>query len=279
MATRRSAVAGAFYPGKKEDLSDALNACFSNKEFGPGGANEKADSLIGGLVPHAGFAYSGPCAAKFYSLVPVERIRTVVLLGPNHTGLGAPVSISPSDNWETPLGKVPVDGALRERLSDSSKIFRVEAGAHVQEHSLEVQLPFLQRVFGDADFSVLPLIIWEDSLETCRAVGEALAKSVARKRTLIIASSDLNHYAPQGETIVMDKLAIDSLLSLSPERLYETVKRNRISMCGILPATAALFAMEALGAGKARLLGHYTSGDISGESSRGVVGYASVAFS
>jgi AmmeMemoRadiSam system protein B len=272
---RKPVVAGAFYPAGKEELKSALADCFSDKKFGPGGDKEEENAkLLGGIVPHAGYVYSGPCAARFYSIVPKNRFKTIVIIGPNHTGLGAPVSISPSDFWETPLGKVPVNSVLRERLSELG--FSVESMAHAREHSVEVQIPFLQFSLGET-FSILPIVIGIDSIDACRKLGAALAKTIDKKRTLLIASSDLNHYESQKETERKDKLALEAVKTLSAEKLYETARKNDISMCGVLPACSVLFALEGL-ARKAEVLGHYTSGEIL-PSGDGVVGYSSVAFS
>lgn len=266
METRRAAVAGSFYPAGKAELEKELVSCFAGLKGNP------IANLAGAIVPHAGIRYSGRCAAALYSRIPKKKFKTIVILGPNHTGLaGAPVSVSPADFWETPLGKVQLDAELREKLG-----LPLDSLAHLREHSIEIQLPFLQRSLGSG-FSILPIVISQDSLGLCETVGKRLAEIVNPEKTLVLASSDMNHFESPEETGRKDKLAIAQLLKLSPSGLCRTVRDRRISMCGILPAAALLGYLRAIGARKAELLSHCTSGDII--PSDEVVGYASVAFS
>ncbi len=242
--------------------------------FGPG--SKSGEKIIAGIAPHAGYAYSGPCAAHLYSRIQ-NGVKTVVILGPNHTGLGSGISISDADYWQTPLGKVEIDGELRSSILDASKIIDCEGLAHLREHSIEVQLPFLQSVLKD--FRIVPLCMMGGDAGTCREVGEAIAKAVSGsgvKNVLLLASTDFAHYVSQDEAEKKDLLAVDKILKLDPEGLLETVEKECISMCGPMAVASVLFAAKILGAEKAELLKHYTSGEITGDYSQGVVGYASL---
>jgi len=265
---------GKFYPSAKKELQAEISRCFSDKKFGPGGRFEQSDSVIGGIVPHAGYFYSGACAANFYSLLPKDKFRTIVLLGTNHTGKGASLSIGPWEFWETPLGKVPLNVQLAERLSDS-ELFRQEPLSHFGEHSIEVQLPFLQTVLDR--FSILPITVSAGSLGSLERAGKALAEIVGRKKTLFIASSDFNHYEGRPETERKDFFAIESALSLSPEKLLKNISEKDISMCGVLPSALLLQTLSEFGESRGELLKHHISGDVLA-SGNGNVGYASIAF-
>lgn len=273
MTTRKQAFAGLFYPASASELKKEIKSCFSNEEFGPV-SGAQTGRLLAGIVPHAGYAYSGPCAAHLFSRVPKDT-KTVVILGPNHTGRGSGISASDADFWETPLGKVGVDGRLRQRILDNSKIIDCESAAHADEHSIEVQLPFLQSVLKG--FKMVPICMMGGDAETCLEVGRAIAKAVSgMKDVLLLASTDFSHYVSQDEADKKDSLAIGKILKLDPEGLLETVEREDISMCGPTAVASVLFAVRILGAKNAELLKHYTSGDITGDYSRGVVGYASL---
>lgn len=273
---RSPAVAGSFYPGATHELKRSLEECFATSPLGPQGTRLPSPSLLGGMVPHAGYVYSGPCAAHFYSKLE-DNIGCVIVLGVNHRARGAKAAMSPADYWLTPLGKVKVDQELAEHLKRQTDLVDVNERAHLQEHSIEVQLPFLQSVL--ADFTLLPLSLSYLSQEECRELGGALAHlyetKATSKRTLLIASSDLSHYLSPEETERLDRMALEQVLALDPVGLIETVELEDITMCGIIPTAVMLFAARALGTGKARLLKHCHSGDA--VPMREVVGYASVA--
>jgi hypothetical protein len=229
------------------------------------------------MVPHAGYSYSGPCAAHFYSRLERDT-RCVILLGVNHRGSGAKAALSPADYWETPLGKVKVDRELREILKARLDFLVEDERPHLEEHSIEVQLPFLQSVLGE--FTFLPISLSYISEEECALLGQAIArlyesKTASKKKTVLIASSDLSHYLSPEETERLDRQALDQVLHLSPVGLLNIVKKEDISMCGVFPTAVFLFAAKALGANYARLLKHCHSGDVVPMSE--VVGYASVA--
>lgn len=266
---RRPAVAGMFYEQNPEMLLDSL------AELWPSPAPEPIEA-IGALVPHAGYIYSGRTAAKVYArLKPVE---TVVLLGPNHTGRGWPIAVSDAEAWVTPLGRVPVDQDLTRELLRGSRLARADAAAHEREHSLEVQLPFLQRAFRK--FSIVAVSLGTDEFELLRELGLALANLIrsSAKRCLLLASSDLNHFANLEQTQEQDQKALQQVLARNPRRLLETVEREKITMCGAIAAAVMLVAAEELGAARAELVEHSTSAETSGDTQR-VVGYAGVIVS
>jgi len=252
-----------------------MDACFLESPLGPQGKKSPAPRIVGGLVPHAGYIYSGPCAAHLYACLE-PSIRCVILLGVNHGSRGAPAALSPWQCWHTPLGDIPIDQELNSLLRERVSFLTQDERPHIREHSIEVQLPFLQRFL--TEFTLLPISFSHLSVDECHDLGEILAELCAppERRTLILASSDLNHYLSPAETEVLDRLALERVLALDPEGLLDTVEKQNISMCGVMPATVLLFAINALGVKRARLLKHYHSGQVTHMSE--VVGYASVCF-
>jgi MEMO1 family protein len=274
---RPAAVQGLFYPADAEKLRDLIQECFNSSALGPRGMKSLCPSLFGGMVPHAGYAYSGPCAAHFYSNLAPD-IQRVILLGVNHRGRGARAALSPVDYWETPLGRIAIDQESGSWLSSQIGFIEYDEQPHLQEHSIEVQLPFLQNLLGD--FTLLPLCLSYLSEEECAQLGEAVARlyealKASAKKTVILASSDLSHYLSPEETERLDRLALEPILALDPSGLLKTVAEENISMCGVFPTSVFLFAAKALGAERARLLKHCHSGDA--VPMKEVVGYASVA--
>lgn len=274
---RRPAVAGSFYPAEAEELEKLIEECLVTSPLGPQGARASRPSILGGMVPHAGYTYSGPCAAHFYSALE-RNTACAIILGVNHRGKGWKAALSGARFWETPLGDVEVDQGLKETLEARVHFLKEDDRAHLIEHSIEVQLPFLQRVL--AEFTFLPIALSHLSADECRELGEAVAhlhetNQAAGKKTLLIASSDLSHYLSPQETERLDRLALEQVLALNPAALLRTVEEQDISMCGVLPTATFLFAANALGAKRAFLLKHCHSGDA--VPMREVVGYASVA--
>lgn len=274
---RPPAVAGSFYPAETEELKKALRDCFVSNPLGPQGVRVSSPSLFGGIVPHAGFVYSGACAAHFYSCLE-KGAASVLLLGVNHRARGSRAALSAVDSWETPMGRVRVDQEMQELLEKEIDFLEKDERPHLQEHSIEVQLPFLQTVLGE--FTFLPLSLSHLSEDECKRLGSAIARlyetnKAAGKKAVIIASSDLSHYLSPRETERLDRLALDKILALDPPGLLKTVEEEEITMCGVIPAAVLLFAARALGAKQARLLKHCHSGDVI--PMREVVGYSSVA--
>jgi len=274
---RPAAVAGSFYPSEAEELGRLIDECFESSPLGPQGDKSPSSSLIGGLVPHAGYVYSGPCAAHFYSLLE-NSIQRVILLGVNHQARGHRAAFSPADFWQTPLGAVRIDQELSHLLQGEVNFLKQDEAAHAREHSIEVQLPFLQRVLGD--FSLVPISLAHISIEECIELGTAIADLLrnnrqSRTKTIMIASSDLSHYLSPKETTELDGIALEQVLALNPRALIAAAERENITMCGLLPTAVMLFAANLLDVKQACLLKHCHSGDVT--PMRKVVGYASVA--
>lgn len=264
---RQPVVAGMFYPGTEHALRSQLESLIV--------LDPDPHQCRGCIAPHAGYVYSGPVAGRLYG--HVELPRRIVVLGPNHTGSGAVVSVAPESAWETPLGEVPIDVDLRRRLLDRVPAAQSETGAHRREHSIEVQLPFLK--VRRPDLSVLPVVLAHFDLDDCLSLGEALATVIVQsdEPVAIVASSDMTHYEPDAQARGRDALAIEAALSMNPGQLFETVHRHRITMCGVVPATVLLAALGILGADGGHLQAYQTSGDTSGDRSS-VVGYAGLCF-
>lgn len=225
------------------------------------------------VVPHAGWMYSGKVAGAVYGRVALPKL--VVLLGPNHTGLGPSGSIMTRGRWAIPGGDLEIAADLAEAILARCAELREDESAHAREHALEVQLPFLRRLRPDVQF--VPLTLMKTDLAFCLAVGRAVAATVAAwpESVLLISSTDLNHYESQAVSNRKDRLAIEAILALDPDGLQRTVRDHHISMCGIAPTTALLAALRDLGSPRAELIRYMTSGDVSGDYDR-VVGYGGV---
>jgi len=272
---RQPAVAGHFYQGTAEALRKQVQGFIV-----PGAKKVKA---LGILAPHAGLMYSGAVAGAVYS--SVELPDTFVLIGPNHTGLGASVSLMSSGRWETPLGTVDIDEQLAAAILRRSSHIHEDTLAHLREHSLEVQLPFIQ-YFKNA-FKIVPLQMLDTGLTTCLEVGKAIAAAIQELgvpsvadeskscQVLIVASSDMSHYERASSAKEKDSKAIERVLNLDAPGLYRTVRDYGITMCGYGPAVAMLTACNALGASRAELVKYANSGDVSGDYDQ-VVGYAGI---
>lgn len=265
---RHPAVAGRFYPKDARKLRADLNSYLS-----PGAVPAPA---LGCVVPHAGYMYSGHVAGAVYAQLEVPA-RCIVLC-PNHTGMGTPLSIMSEGVWETPLGDAPVDAELAAALLNRFPLLNEDASAHLSEHAIEVQLPFLQARRSDVRF--VPIAIGTRQYEVLAGLGEAIGEvlSGAGERILVLASSDMNHYESDPVTRSKDQKAIERILALDPPGLYEVVTKEEISMCGYGPAVAMLTAAKRLGARSAELIKYATSGDISGDRET-VVGYAGIIVS
>ena len=280
MKTRQPAQAGTFYPDTEGALRTKIHNCFLHT-LGPGSIpsipSTSDDSLVGLVVPHAGYDYSGPIAAhSYYRLASSGLKESVIILGPNHTGLGSGVSTMTGTQWSTPLGDVPVNDSLASSVVKTSGMIDVEEEAHTMEHSIEVQLPFLQFIYPRR-FQFVPICMMLQDLETSLDVGEAVAKASASTGAMLIASSDWTHYEPQERAKEKDMKAIDAALSMDEKKFQKIIEEDRVSACGYGPVTAVIHASKILGAKRAKLLSYQTSGDTSGEK-RAVVGYAAIAF-
>ena len=260
---RKPAVAGRFYPGNRARLEAEVRSYFDE-----GMDRVKA---IGAVSPHAGYIYSGKVAGQVFSRIEIPR--RVVVMGPNHRGVGGRIAVMSEGTWETPLGEVPLDDELAAKLTVLLDAAQEDSRAHAQEHSLEVQVPFLQVI--RTDILLTPIALGGLSLEQCLALGDALAEVIngLGEHVLMVASSDMTHYEPDSDARVRDREVIDRMLALDPEGVFRIVREKGITMCGVMPVTAMLGAARALGATKVDLVNYMTSGDTSGDYSS-VVGYA-----
>jgi len=277
---RRPCQAGAFYEGNAESLKKQIEECFLH-ELGPREIPkvEKIGprQVIGLLCPHAGYMFSGPVAAHAYHRLALDgKPDVVVILGPNHTGYGSPLAVMNDGFWRTPLGDVEVDGETANRIARESRVVDVDESAHRFEHSIEVQLPFLQYLYG-SEFKIVPICFLMQDLSSAREVGQAAAKVLAEKNSVIVASSDMTHYEPQESAAKKDKLALEAVENMDEAKFYSTVETRNISTCGYGPIAALITAARISGAKEAKLLCYKTSGDIIGDYSS-VVGYAAVCF-
>jgi AmmeMemoRadiSam system protein B len=260
---RAPAVSGQFYPSSKNDLDRQISRCF---EKVPSGERP----VLGAVVPHAGYIYSGNAAAYVYSVLP--KADTFVLLGPNHTGQGSPVSVS-SEKWSTPMGEVSPDLEFIKALP--KRIIDMDENAHRYEHSIEVQIPFLQHRFSD--FKIVPICIGMQDEETALDVGMEIAEAVRKvnKKVVIIASSDFSHYKPEKVAREDDAYFISSILDMDIPGFYRKLYEREASVCGYGPIAAMLAATKVLGAKEGSLLKYSTSGDATGDLAA-VVGYAGI---
>ena len=269
---REPAVAGRFYPASPQVLAEEVASLLAARPDGRATA-EPPRPAFGLLAPHAGYTYSGQVAGATYARVVVPD--HVVVLCPNHTGVGKRVAAWPDGAWATPLGRVPVDQAITRELVESG-LASPDREAHRHEHSLEVQLPFLQ--LRNPLVSIAALCLGPLSFERCEELGLQLARVARQHRALVVASSDMSHYLPAALARAKDQLALERLLALDPRGLHEVVSREGISMCGYVPATVMLVAAVEMGAREAELIRYATSGDATGDD-RSVVGYAGVVVS
>ncbi|MCB2184041.1 MAG: AmmeMemoRadiSam system protein B [Desulfobulbaceae bacterium] len=263
---RTPVVANQFYPGDPLILENTL------KDLIPEQTEPKPAIAV--LSPHAGYIYSGSVAGETFANSQIPQ--DVVILGPNHHGQGAPIALMNDGEWQTPLGNVKINNELAALIAKPP--VEIDDLAHRFEHSLEVQVPFLQ--YLRKNVSIVPLVISHIPYSTCVAVGKILALAIKEyaKPVLIVASTDMTHYEPRESAARKDHLALDHIKSLDPQGLYNTVVEKRISMCGIMPSTIALAAAMELGATKSNLIRYTDSGEVSGDTDH-VVGYAGVLIS
>lgn len=279
--SRPPAVAGAFYPGSAARVRAALDGLLG----APGPARER---VPGALVPHAGWAYSGGVAAEVFRRIEVPA--SVLLLGPNHTGLGEEISVWSGGPWRTPSGDAAIDEALRDAVLRLAPGATADRAAHEREHSLEVQVPFLLRVRPDV--RIVPVVVAPLPVSRLVAFGKGLAEALKAANagdprppgpagvpgpSLVLISSDMDHFHSHEEVLRIDAPALARLEALDPEGLLEAVEKDDIGMCGVHPAVAGMAALRALGATRGEVLAHKTSHDAGADADR-TVGYAAVLF-
>jgi AmmeMemoRadiSam system protein B len=280
MKIRRPTQAGSFYEGNAEALKTQIENCFL-QELGPKKhpeVNKNGPRNVIGLVcPHAGYMYSGAVAANaYYALAEDGKPDTVVILGPNHTGYGSGLALMNEGVWRTPLGDVEVDGETANRIVRETRLVDVDDLAHRFEHSIEVQLPFLQYLYG-SEFKFVPICFQLQDLQSAVEVGRALVAVLASKNAVVIASSDMTHYEPHKNAEAKDLAALKAVEAMDEKLFYSTIETRHVTACGYGPIAAVMVATKGLGVKEAKLLCYKSSGDVTGDYSS-VVGYAAVSF-
>jgi MEMO1 family protein len=277
---RRPTVASQFYEGDAEALRAQITSCFLHnlgpKKLPQINLHSYPRNIVGLISPHAGYMYSGPVAASaFYELAIDGKPDTVVLLGPNHTGFGSGLALMREGVWRTPLGDVEVDSEVADALLRETSLIDVDETAHRFEHSIEVQLPFLQFLYGNT-FKIVPVCFLMQDYDSAVEVGRALTEALDATNTVVIASSDMTHYESAKAAAAKDQAALKAVTDMDAKRFYQTVETQNITACGYGPITALITYANGVNA-KATLLNYHNSGDITGDHSS-VVGYAAVSF-
>jgi AmmeMemoRadiSam system protein B len=278
MFVRMPSVAGIFYPKSPVELKKTLEASFKDTRFGPGGVPpSKYKRRIYGIVsPHAGYTYSGSVAANGFYEISSMPFDNVVMIGPNHYGLGIDAASMNDGLWQTPFGQVEIEHDLSSKISKQSGIVDFDNFAHSKDHCLEVQIPFLQYIKGNT-FKIVPIILISQDKQTAFELGESIAKSITGTSTLLLASSDFTHYEPNSEAHRKDSELIQTILSLDISKFYLILERLGISACGYGAIASVMAASKSLGATRGELLKYATSGDVTGDT-KAVVGYSSIIF-
>lgn len=281
LTKRKPAAAGTFYEADKDELMAQIISCFESPH-GPRKLPKQKPEIDAPppiiVSPHAGYMYSGPVAAHGYYEVSVrKRPESIIIIGPNHFGIGTDVSIYPRDSWITPFGEAKIDTQLVTKLSNSSDIFSLDEFSHAEEHSIEVQLPFLQYVYGEIKF--VPICMLDQSLSVAKTIGEVLAEIIDEpEKILVVASSDFSHYISHDDALRRDMPVIERILNLDIDGFYKEINYRRASICGYGPIAAVMSFAHKIGYRVNKLLKYATSGDVTGDKSS-VVGYASIMFS
>ena len=273
---REPVVSGQFYPDNKKDLEKMIQDCIVHK-FGPKNQIKNSNEKIYGVIcPHAGYEYSGPTACHSFCSVASQNPELVIIVGPNHYGVGQNVATMSNVSWKTPLGTVLVNSEYSEEISNTSKFIKIDNYSHSRDHSLEVQIPMLQHLFSEK-FQIVPIILLEQNLEAAIDVGNAISKIAKKKNTLIIGSSDFTHYEENSFAYLQDEALIEPILEMNVEKFYHILYEKRVTACGFGAIASTMIACKNLGATRGELLSYTTSGDISGDKDS-VVGYAAIKF-
>jgi MEMO1 family protein len=276
MRIRTPAVAGMFYPKEKSKLEQSINHSISS-QYGVGKLDQDSSKIYGAICPHAGYMYSGPVATHSFDRIANQDFELVVILGPNHWGIGCNIATLKDCSWETPLGPVEVDSDAASQINEISRIIEIDYFSHTRDHSIEVQVPMLVQ-FYKKPFKILPIILNDQDYEYAQEIGSAIAKLAKTKRIIIIGSSDFTHYEENEYAHKQDKALIEPILKLDVEKFYKVLNERRISACGYGAIASTMIACKELGATQGKLLQYATSGDVAGDKSS-VVGYASIVFS
>jgi len=276
MLIREPVVAGQFYPDRKEELKNMIKYCFDHK-YGPGKQiKESSEQIYGIICPHAGYVYSGPTACHSYNAISLQNPELVIIIGPNHFGVGKNAATMIDTNWKTPLGLVEVDSDSAQEIAEKSNVIEIDNYSHSQDHSLEVQIPMLQALLSN-EFKILPIILLTQDLETANNVGNAMSEIAKKKDSIIVASSDFTHYEENSFAHLQDKALIEPILDMDVKQFYQVLREKRVTACGFGAIASTMIACKNLGATKGVLLSYATSGDVSGDTDS-VVGYGAIKF-
>jgi AmmeMemoRadiSam system protein B len=267
---RRSVIAGSWYPGDAQVLKADIERFFSHV------ADKDAHGDIVGLIaPHAGYMYSGQVAAHAYQQIRGKKFDAVIVVGPSHRAYFHGVSVYNRGGYETPLGVVPVDASLADSIMEHSEIVSCDEAAHVQEHSVEIQLPFLQIALGE--FKFVPLVMGDQSRQACELLAECIYQSIRNQNVLVVASSDLSHFHSYDKAIKIDQLLLSHVKNMDEQSLLRDLEDDRCEACGGGPMASTIMVSKKKGAENAALLKYANSGDVTGDN-KSVVGYAAVGF-
>ena len=279
---RKPSVSGIFYSSNKEQLVDELKGCFTNKIFGPGRLppSDQVRKIYGMVSPHAGYLYSGSVAANGYYSVSSSKFNNVILVGPNHYGLGSSVATTMNGIWESPIGDVMVNPQVAKDIASRATSMDFDEFAHSRDHCLEVQIPFL--LFATEKFRIVPIILTNQdeylALELGSAISDTVNECISKgDEFMLIASSDFTHYESNSEAHRKDSQLIKSILSLDITAIYYTLRQYNVSACGYGAIATVMVAAKNLGATRGELIRYATSGDVTGDKSS-VVGYSSILF-
>lgn len=279
---RKPSVSGIFYSSNKEQLVDELKGCFTNKIFGPGRLppSDQVRKIYGMVSPHAGYLYSGSVAANGYYSVSSSKFNNVILVGPNHYGLGSSVATTMNGVWESPIGDVMVNPQVAKDIASRATSMDFDEFAHSRDHCLEVQIPFL--LFTTEKFRMVPIILTNQdeylALELGSAISDTVNECISKgDEFMLIASSDFTHYESNSEAHRKDSQLIKSILSLDITAFYYTLRQYNVSACGYGAIATVMVAAKNLGATRGELIRYATSGDVTGDKSS-VVGYSSILF-
>jgi MEMO1 family protein len=267
---RKPVIAGTWYPGSPKVLRAEIEGYFNNVP------DTKIDGRITGLVvPHAGYMYSGQVAAYAYKIIKEKTFDAVVVVGPSHRTFFHGVSIYDKGGYETPLGVIPVDVSLAKDIMAYSEIIFPMPDAHSQEHSLEIQLPFLQVALGE--FCFVPLVMAEQDHQSCESLAESIFRALGNRKVLIVGSSDLSHFHSYEKALKLDSVALKHIEKMDGRSLSEDLGKNVCEACGGGPAVVTMMVSKKIGADRAKILNYANSGDVTGDK-KSVVGYASAVF-
>ena len=274
---RKPVVAGSFYPDDPDELNQMIQNCFTHK-FGPSSNPPKktTEKIFGVICPHAGYMYSGPIASHSYYQISSHQFDLAVIIGPNHWAIGSKIATMSNAKWQTPLGISEVDNECSDELVTMTSNIEQDYFSHSKDHSLEVQIPFLQQVFS-IDLKILPIIMTKQDIDAAMEVGNAISQIAKSKKIMIIGSSDFTHYEENDFAHKQDMSLIEPILKLDVNGFYETLSEKNISACGYGAIAATMIACKNLGSEKGELLSYATSGDVVGNK-ESVVGYGSIQF-